>query len=469
MSKNRKANGLSKPIRYFYGVGDMCYTLMTYVYSYYQIYYLTNVAQLSLAASSFVMSVCSSVDIATAMVAGGVINSTKPMKWGRYRSWLIAVTWVIPVFYFFMYFRVSPNDTITMICLMAAMIIGRFLHDFPYCANASLISVVAKNADERITMASSRATWNNAAKFAWSFVGAPLLAIYTALFTDKYAYALLATTLATIMVIAFWIHFKITEGYEETAEQIPGSGRERDQGKTGLKDLVKAIFDNPPLLALVVADLSKWLFNFMVASAIVYYLTYVALNEGLLSTYTLIVALMGTIGAFGNRYVGKKLSGRMTMIVSYILMGICLLIARLYYQNVWFVIIMISVAQMFYGCVFSCSTALYADTAIYYEWKNGKNASGWIMGLSIVPLNIASMLKGVILPAALAVGGFSASIAAEQASSVMREGIANALLIVPAVMLFLGAGVLFFLYCLTREKVTQMQNEIDARNGRNTL
>ena len=207
----------------------------------------------------------------------------------------------------------------------------------------------------------------------------------------------------------------------------------------------------------------------MVASAIVYYLTYVALNEGLLSTYTLIVALMGTIGAFGNRYVGKKLSGRMTMIVSYILMGICLLIARLYYQNVWFVIIMISVAQMFYGCVFSCSTALYADTAIYYEWKNGKNASGWIMGLSIVPLNIASMLKGVILPAALAVGGFSASIAAEQASSVMREGIANALLIVPTVMLFLGAGVLFFLYRLTKEKVTQMQNEIDARNGRNTL
>ena len=274
MSKNRKPNGLSKPIRYFYGVGDMCYTLMTYVYSYYQIYYLTNVAQLSLAASSFVMSVCSSVDIATAMVAGGVINSTKPMKWGRYRSWLIAVTWVIPVFYFVMYFRVSPNDTITMICLMAAMIIGRFLHDFPYCANASLISVVAKNADERITMASSRATWNNAAKFAWSFVGAPLLAIYTALFTDKYAYALLATTLATFMVIAFWIHFKITEGYEETAEQIPGSVRERDQGKTGLKDLVKAIFDNPPLLALVVADLSKWLFNFIVAGTVVYYFTY---------------------------------------------------------------------------------------------------------------------------------------------------------------------------------------------------
>lgn len=464
MSNNRKTNGLSKEIRYFYGIGDMCYTLMTYVYSYYQIYYLTNVAQLSLAASSFVMSVCSSIDIATAMVAGGIINSTKPMKWGRYRSWLIAVSWVVPVFYFFMYFRVSPNDTLTMICLMAAMIIGRFLHDFPYCANASLISVVAQNADERITMASSRATWNNAAKFAWSFVGAPLLAVLTALFTEKYAYALLATALAWLMVLGFWIHFKITEGYEETVTETHGAKEGADRGKTGLVDLIKALFVNPPLLALIVADLAKWLFNFMVASAIVYYFTYVALNSGLLSTYTLIVAFMGTIGAFASRYIGKKLSGRMTMIVSYIIMGLCLVIARVFYQNVWFVIGMLSVAQMFYGCVYSCSTALYADTAIYYDWKNGKNASGWIMGLSIVPLNIASMLKGVILPAALAVGGFSASVAAELASETMRRGIADALLIVPAVMLFLGAAVLLLLYRLTKEKVSQMQTEIDERN-----
>ena len=105
MSEGKKRSGLTREIRCFYGVGDMCYTLMTYVYSYYQIYYLTNVARLSLGTASFVMTVCSTVDVATAMVAGGIINSTRPMKWGRYRSWLIRITWIIPVFYFFMYFN----------------------------------------------------------------------------------------------------------------------------------------------------------------------------------------------------------------------------------------------------------------------------------------------------------------------------------------------------------------------------
>ena len=463
MSADRKRTGLSKPIRYFYGIGDMCYTLMTYVYSYYQIYFLTNVAQLSLAKSSFVMTVCSTIDVATAMVAGGIINSTKPMRWGRYRSWLLAVSWAVPFFYFFMYFRVSSNDTVTMICLMAAMLLGRFLHDFPYCANASLISVVAKNADERIIMSSSRATWNNAAKFAWSLVGAPLLALLTGLFTEKYAYAMLAFILASSMVGGFWIHFKITEGYEESgAEELANEAKSK-RNRTSLLDLIKAVAANPPLLALMVVDIAKWLFNFIIASAVVYYFTYVALNKELLSTYTLIIAVMSTIGAFVSRYIGRKLSGRVTMIVCYIAMGICLVAGRVFYREVWLVILLLSVAQLFYGCVYSCSTALYADTAVYYEWKNGKNASGWIMGLSIVPLNIASMVKGIVLPAALAIGGFSASVAAEAASETMRQGIANALLIVPAAMLFVGALVLMFFYSLTKDKVAQMQKEIDKR------
>lgn len=464
MNSTENRSNLSKGICLFYGVGEMCYTLMTYVYSYYQLYFLTNVAMLSLAKASFIMSVCSTIDVATAMVAGGIINSTKPMRWGRYRSWLLAVSWAVPICYFFMFFRVSANDTVAIVCLMVAMILGRFLHDFPYCASASLISVVAKTPDDRITMASSRGTWNSAAKFAWSLVGAPLLAILTAAFSEKYSYGLLAFILACSMVAGMLIHFIITRGYEESGAEERANITKTKRSKMGLLDLIKALFINPPLLALMVADFAKWFFNFMVASTIVYYFSYVALNKGLLAVYTFVVACMGTAGSYLSRFIGRKISGRLTMIVSYCLMGLCLLVGRLFYRNVWVVVGLISAAQLFYGCVYSCSTALYADTAVYYEWKNGKNASGWIMGLSIIPLNIASMLKGIILPAALALGGFSAAIAAEDASESMRAGIANALLVVPAVLLFLGALIVVFLYRLSKEEVTRMQHELDERN-----
>ena len=465
MSRAGEKSGLSRGIRYFYGVGDMLYTLMTYVYSYYQIYYLTNVARLNLATVSFIMTTCSAVDVATAMVASGIINSAKPMKWGRYRSWLIAVTWAIPIFYFFMYFRVAQSEIVSTVVFMIAMIGGRFLHDFPYCANASLICVVAKTPDERLAMASSRATWNNAAKFAWPLLGTQLLALLTAYFGEKYSYAMLAFLLALLMFLGFLVHFKLTEGYEESGREELANRAKAKRAQTGFVDLFRSLFANPPLLALIIADLAKWLFNFMVASTVVYYFTYVALNQGLQTTYTLMIAFMAVFGALGSRFIGKKLSARVTVIVSYVLMGACLLIGRVFFEKVWFVMVMLSVAQLFYGCVYSCSTALYADTAVYYEWKTGKNATGWIMGLSIVPLNIASLLKGSIVVSALALGGFSASIAASEASPAMREGIANALLIVPTVMLLIGALVLAFFYRLTKDRVEAMQVEIDRRKA----
>ena len=75
-----------------------------------------------------------------------------------------------------------------------------------------------------------------------------------------------------------------------------------------------------------------------------------------------------------------------------------LLAARLFYTSPWMVVVLISVSQLGYGCCYSCSSALYADTAVYNEWKTGKNASGWIMGLTNLPLKVASTLKNAIPP-----------------------------------------------------------------------
>ena len=87
------------------------------------------------------------------------------------------------------------------------------------------------------------------------------------------------------------------------------------------------------------------------------------------------------------------------------------------------------------------------------------------MGLMNIPIKIASMLKGIILPAALAIGGFSAQIAAEEASESVRICIANTLLVIPAALLLIGAVVMILLYRLPKEKVEQMQQEIDERKA----
>ena len=461
----KKKTELSKTIRYFYGIGDMGYSLVSSVWSYYMLFYLNTVARLSLPLVTLLMTISSTFDSALSWAYGAVINSTKPMKWGRYRSWLLITCWIFPITSFFVFFRIGQSDTVAFIFFLIAQLVSRVVQTLAYTANVSLISVVSRNSDDRIAMSSSRATWNNASKFAWSYLSVPFLAILTSIVGEQYSYAVLASVLGAFTTLGYFLHFKMTEGYEATGEQERTNAALAKRSKTSLVDLLRALFTNPPLLALVVADLAKWLFNFSVAGTVVYYFTYIALNKGLQASYTLIIAFMAVFGAMGSRYIGKKLSGRTTMIVFYIIMAGLLIVARSLYTNVWAVIILVSIAQFGYGCIYSCSSALYADTAVYAEWKTGKNASGWIMGLANIPIKLASLLKSVVLPAALALSGFSAAVAVEDTTEVMRKGIANTMLTMPAAMLLVGAIVLIFLYRLPKSKVEQMQKEIDEKKA----
>ncbi len=454
---------ISKTIRYFYGVGDMCFALMTNVGVYYSAFYLTNVAQLGLASVAFLTTMTAMIDAFTAWIYGGVMNSVKPMKWGRYRSWLIAVNWLVPVFYFLMYVRIGTTDAVSTAFFFFFMLGGRFLHNWGYTANMSLISVVAKTPDDRIAMASSRATWNNMSKFAWSYLGVPFLAILTGIFTEKYAYAMLSGFMSLLMVAGYFFHFKMTEGYEDTGTEELANQAKAKRARTSVVDLLKALFANPPLLSLIIADLAKWLFNFMVAGTVVYYFTYIALNKGMQASYMLIIAFLAVIGAYVSRFIGKMLSGRITVIVCYVVMAAALLAARMLYTSPWTVVFLISVAQLGYGCCYSCSSALYADAAVYSEWKSGKNASGWIMGLQNIPLKAASTVKSAVLAACLAIGGFSAAIAVEDASVEMKEAICLALMVIPAILLIVGAVVLLVGFRLPKSKVEQMEKEIEER------
>ncbi len=460
-----KPQGLSKTIRRFYGIGDMCFALMTSVGTYYSSFYLTNIAQLSLGSIAFLTTTVALIDSLTAWIYGAIMNSTKPMKWGRYRSWLIVVLPIIPVFYFFQYFRIGTSDAVSTAFFFFFMLGGRFFHNFPYIANISMINVVPKTPDDRVTMASNRATWNNMSKFAWSYLGVPFLALLTNIFTEKYSYAVLSALMALSMCITYYFHFAMTKGYEDTGAQETANVAKAKRAKTNVLDLLKALVANPPLLILLIADIGKWLFNFMVAGTVVYYFTYIALNKGMQATYTLIIAFCSVIGAYVSRYMGKKFSGRLTVIVSYLIMAAFLLAARMFYNSPWIVVAFVSAAQLLYGCIYSTSTALYADTAVYNEWKTGKNATGWIMGLSNIPLKVGSTLKSAVLTACLAVGGFNAKIPVEQASVAMKESIVLAMLVVPAALLILGAVLLAVGFRLPKDRVIKMQKEIDERKA----
>ena len=455
----KQKKSLSTALKYFFGVGDAGFVLMSNIETFYFMTFLTDLAGFGPAIAGVINSVFTTVDACLSWLYGGIINGTKAKKWGRYRSWLIIIPWIVPFLYALMFLRVSGNEVLSAVVIIAAAILSHVCWNFGYVANATLVSVVGKTPEDKAILASSRATWNNIGGLLFSYLGLPFATLLAAYVGEKNKFAAAAFCLGILMVVTYFAHFKMTEGYEEieTEEQIRSG---KDKTKVSIPQMFKSLFQNPPLMVLMLADLAKWCVKFVTAAAAIYYFRDAMGNPGMMASYTLCVSLGAIIGAFAMRYIAKAISSRTTMILAYGGMAISMFLIYLAYANAFAVIALMSIAHIFYGMAFAASPALYADTVVYATWKTGTDASGWIMGLQNLPLKIGVFARGVIVSACLVAVGWQSGVALEGAA---RQGMTIAFAVVPAVLCLIGMLLLIFGFRITREKVAQYQKEIDAK------
>lgn len=452
--------GLSKALKNFYGIGDCGFTLMTNVESYFFNFFLTNLAQFGLGTVSFITTTASVIDACLSWVHGAVLNSIKPKKWGRYRSWLILVPWLIPFLYAFQFLKIGDGP-VSIVVIIAAAVLSHFIWNFSYVANVSMIAVAGKTADDRSHLSSTRAAWANFSKVIFSYVGPPLAAVFAGIIGEQSQYGATAFVLAIVMAVLYFAHFKMFDGYEEVEVVTEAK---KDVSKTSGMDLIRALLQNPPLLVLMLADLAKWMFNFIVSGVAIYYFTYVVQNKGMLATYILVSNILCVVGSYFAKNYAKKVSTRVATISIFVFMAVVLVLARFTYTNITIVMILMSLAQFGYGVAYACTPALYADTIVYSEWKTGKNATGWISGLQNVPLKVGVMTRGIVISVCLAVASFNPNIDPSAATEGLKQGICMAFMIIPAIALLIAAALLFFGFKITKEKVEQYQSEIASRN-----
>lgn len=513
---------LSKALKLFFGVGDFGFNLMSSVETYYFVFFLTNFAFVDLGpveSAAFAASVAgigSTVDAILGWMYGGFINSLKPFKWGRYRSWLVVLPWIVPFLYCFEFTALTSNVMLNAALIVFFNVTSHAAWDFPYVSNISMISMAAHTPEDRARMASTRGMWSNASKIFFGYLFPPIALIGSSIFGSQNQYAFGALIMGIAFAILYFVHFKMFKGYEKeyTKEELANYKKQGDQGKTTFRDLGRALVTNQPLIFLLLADIAKWIFNFMCAGIAAYYFSYVALGMpmfaglAMLGVYQVLSNILCVIGAALSANFAKAIgSTRNAMIFALLFMAVMMFIAYFLYFNVWMVVIFMSLAQFGYGITYSCSTAMYADIVVYNEWKNRTNAAGWINGLQLFPLKIGFMARSIIIPFVLAFVGLNAKgyqpvldfIAGKGADGTVdptkvldvagaqavladpaaygfdpelinqflsfQHGIGIGFMIIPACLCILGAILLFAGYKLTPAKLAEYQVEIDARKS----
>lgn len=468
-TKTPETKPLSKALKWFYGVGDCGFTLMTNVETYYFNSFLTNVAKFSPAVAGVIATITSTVDACLSWIYGAILNSVKPQKWGRYRSWLIMAPWIVPFLYALQFLNIG-NGTAAAVIITLGFITSHICWNIPYVANVSMIAVAGKTPDDRAQLASTRGAWANLSKVLFSYVFPVVSTLVASVIGEQHKYMGTAFLLGCVMVALYFAHFKMFEGYETVdVEAMKAAQAKKAADRTSPVDLIRALLQNPPLMALIVADIAKFMFNFVCAGAAIYYFTYVAGDASLNATYILITNILGVVAAYASKSIAKKLSTRTTCIVMFFAMAAALIVANVMYTNVTLVIILMAVAMVGYGVTYSLTPALYADTIVYAEWKSGKNATGWISGLQNVPLKVSIMCRGIVINACLAAAAFNADalegLSVDQIPVELKKGICVAFMTVPAVALVIAGVVLLVGFRLSKEQVVKYQAEIAARKA----
>ena len=455
MSEGRQPKKLSKSLKTFFGVGDFGFTMMSNIDTFYASYFFINIAMFPLAVVSVMTTISAVVDLILSCLYGAWMNKIKPHKWGRYRSWLILTPWLVPFLYALEFLKVG-NATVSMVVMTLAMITSRIAWNIPYIANLSMINVAGKTTEDRMALSSIRNMWTALGSVVYSYVGPFVVARFAAGLGEQNAYAATAFAFAAFMAAAYFLHFKMFDGYEETGEQeLKRLEAEAKAGKgAGAKKVsaIEAIRCNPHLISLIISTTAKYMVLFLVNGIAIYYFQYISHNDALFATFILVTNVLGVAASYTSRFFVSRMGAKRTVFLSYLLMGALMLIAYVAFRSTALVIVLMSVMFFAMNLTNACDPELFAVCAGYSSQKTGFDTTGTVMGLLTVPVKFGIVMRGILISVALGIGGFSADIDPATASAAVQRGICIGFMIIPALVVLAGALCFQFGYRLDQGK-----------------
>lgn len=276
MPDKKERNGLSTPLKRFFGVGDFGFTLMSNIDTFYATYFFTNIAKFSLGVITVMTTISAVVDAILSCLYGPFLNKIKPKRWGRYRSWLILTPWMVPFLYAMQFIKIG-NGLAAAIFVTVAMITSRIAWNIPFIANVSMINIAGKTPKERMTLSSTRMVWTSLASVVYSYAGPAAVSVFAAWLGEKNAYAATAFAFSALMAAGFYAHFNMFKGYEMTKEEelqrMAGQARSAQTAPNAQKvRALDAIRCNPHLLWLFLSCITKYIVLFLVNGLAIYYL-----------------------------------------------------------------------------------------------------------------------------------------------------------------------------------------------------
>lgn len=432
-----------------YGFGDMGLNLYWTSISVFLAAFYTDVFGLSAAAAGTMLFTTKIIDAFTDPAMGAIADRTNS-RFGKFRPYLLwaglpmagaaVLTFTTP--------DLGQNGKLIWAYLSyTAMMLMYTVLSTPYSA---LSGVMTANSQERTSLISIR--------FIFAFTCAALINRFTLPLVDALGqgnetkgWQLTILIYGLIAAIIFFITFLTTK------ERIAPPPKQDSSPILDIKDL----FKNGPWVILFILALTIMMTITMRGGSAYYYFKYYIERPDLISSYLFWQGIAYAVGAASapllTRYIDKA---RLLVILMLIVSGLSLLFFFVPKDMIWAMFTLNILISLALGPKSPLTWSMYADTADYNEWKNGRRATAMTFSAATFSQKLGGALGTAIMLWTLAAIGYVANEAQAGSSQI---GINVLQTVAPAAFALVAAIVVSF-YSLTGERLVVIQQELKQRS-----
>lgn len=446
-----------------YGLGDAASSMFWKIFSMYLLFFYTDVFGIAPAVVGTMFLITRIWDSCFDPIVGIIADRTKT-KWGKFRPYLlwVAVPFaVIGVLTFYTPDFDEKGKIIYAYVTYSLMMMIYSLINVPY---ASLLGVMSSDRKERTTLSSYRMVFAFGGSLLALWLIEPLVNYFGGSLNSKTGWLATIAVFGLITTVFFWACFFFTK------ERVKPIENEQSNLKEDLKDLLK----NRPWWILLGAGIGTLVFNSIRDGAAVYYFKYyvsssinfdfslfgTAFHMTPTSIYLVLGQAANIIGVILATPIANKIGKKKTFFGAMALASILSLIFYFFgKEDIFLILIFQILISICAGCIFPLIWSMYADSADYSEWKQGRRATGLVFSASSMSQKFGWTIGGAGAGWLLGYYGFQANV---EQTATAQHGIQLMLSILPAIAAAISVAFILF-YPLSEEKLQTIEQDLNEK------
>ncbi len=383
------------------------------------------------------------VDLLLSLVSGIMMERIR-LPWGKYRSWLLLIRWIVVFSMVCMFFNTS---TFPIAARVALAFIGYILMNtcmsFQVNSVNSLSPLLAgDNMTDRTRLTARSMQFSCMANIGFALITLPIINALTPKVGGANAFMIVAI----IYAVPFIFGVGITNRVCRVCDPGGIKGEVQQGSQMSFKDMMKSIVANRQLLVLFVVFSLYFIATNGIMNLNSYYYRYITGNLSNMTIASTISMVVGTVASLFLPAVGRKIGKKRAMIIGLVIYALSVFINTFAGANWKFYALFaaISTAGTYFFNTFGA--LFFIDAGEYYFWKTGKDSRL----MSVTTYGIATKL-GIIMGGAIATFGLNAIgfSAGMEITPVFQRSFMGLLGVIPAVIVVVAILIMTIGYRIT--------------------